>query len=329
MGRVTPNPSGSLQGRVCMKINGIPIEDTFAEAFDMTATRVIITAAEPAWASRAGEAMTGFATSVIGCVVEAGVERELAPDETPDGRPGVSVLMFSTSGDKLQEQLVRRVGQCVLTCPSTSVFAGLKSEKKIALGSRIRYFGDGNQISKRIGKTKYWRIPVMDGEFVCEDTAYRTSAVGGGNFLVLAETIHGALHACDAAVTAIRKIPECIAPFPGGVARSGSKVGSKYASLKASTNDAFCPTLRDLPKLIHAEKSVPDNVGAVLELVIDGLSAPVVGQAMRAGILAVCEIGQSLGIRAITGGNYGGKLGRHHFHLHKLLQDDAPANPPT
>ena len=304
-----------------MRIQGIHIEDTFAEAFDMTATRVIITAAEPAWAARAGEAMTGFATSVIGCVVEAGVECELSPDQTPDGRPGVSVLMFSTSGDKLEEQLIRRVGQCVLTCPSTSVFAGLKSSKKIALGSRIRYFGDGNQISKRIGQARYWRIPVMDGEFVCEDTAYRTSAVGGGNFLVLAETIHGALHACDAAVAAIRKIPECIAPFPGGVARSGSKVGSKYPALRASTNDAFCPTLRDSPRLAQQATSVPDGVGAVLELVIDGLSADGVGQAMRAGILAVCQVGESLGVRAITGGNYGGKLGRHHFHLHKLLAD--------
>lgn len=297
-----------------MQIHGIEIEDTFAEAFDMTATRVIITAAEPAWALRAAEAMTGFATSVIGCGVEAGMERLLETDQTPDGRPGVSVLMFSVSGSELEKQLVRRVGQCVLTCPSTSIFSGLQTEKKIAMGSRLRYFGDGHQISKRIGKERYWRIPVMDGEFVCQDSVSRTSAVGGGNFLVLAETIHGALHACDSAVRAIKQIHGCITPFPGGVARSGSKVGSKYKSLTASTNDAFCPTLRE-----QLTSSVLSETSAALELVIDGLTPDLVREAMRVGILAACEVGPSCGVHRITGGNYGGKLGRHHFHLHELL----------
>lgn len=297
-----------------MQINGIEIEDTFAEAFDMTATRIIITAAEPAWARRAAEAMTGFATSVIGCGVEAGIERFLDGDETPDGRPGVAILMFSISGSELEKQLVRRVGQCVLTCPSTSVFAGLQSEKRIAMGSRLRYFGDGHQISKRIGKERYWRIPVMDGEFVCQDTVCRQSAVGGGNFLVLAKTIHGALHACDSAVFAIKKLLGCITPFPGGVARSGSKVGSKYKMLGASTNDAFCPTLREQTK-----SYVLDQTSAALELVIDGLTPEIVGQAMRIGIEAACEVGPSCGVLKITGGNYGGKLGKHHYHLRQLM----------
>ena len=297
-----------------MQINGIEIEDTFAEAFDMTATRIIITAAEPAWARRAAEAMTGFATSVIGCGVEAGIERFLDGDETPDGRPGVAILMFSVSGSELEKQLVRRVGQCVLTCPSTSVFAGLQSEKRIAMGSRLRYFGDGHQISKLIGKERYWRIPVMDGEFVCQDTVCRQSAVGGGNFLVLAKTIHGALHACDSAVFAIKKLLGCITPFPGGVARSGSKVGSKYKMLGASTNDAFCPTLREQTK-----SYVLDQTSAALELVIDGLTPEIVGQAMRIGIQAACEVGPSCGVLKITGGNYGGKLGKHHYHLRQLM----------
>ncbi|MEI8210868.1 MAG: formylmethanofuran--tetrahydromethanopterin N-formyltransferase [Planctomycetota bacterium] len=299
-----------------MQINGIEIEDTFAEAFDMTATRIIITAAEHSWARRSAEAMTGFATSVIGCGVEAGIEQSLEPSQTPDGRPGVSVLMFSVSGTELEKQLIRRVGQCVLTCPSTSVFSGIDSEKKIAMGSKLRYFGDGHQISKRIGDEKYWRIPVMDGEFVCQDSVSRTHAVGGGNFLVLAETIHGALHACDSAVRAIKKVRGCITPFPGGVARSGSKVGSKYKTLTASTNDAFCPTLRETLK-----SQVLSETSAALELVIDGLSADLVREAMRVGILAACEVGPSCGVRKITGGNYGGKLGRHHFHLHQLLGD--------
>ncbi|MFN9853348.1 MAG: formylmethanofuran--tetrahydromethanopterin N-formyltransferase, partial [Planctomycetota bacterium] len=189
-----------------MEINGIEIENTFAEAFDMTATRVIITAAEPSWARRAAEAMTGFATSVIDCGVEAGIENFLEGDKTPDGRPGVSVLLFSVSGTELEKQLVRRVGQCVLTCPSTSIFGAMSQGKKIAMGSKLRYFGDGHQISKRIGAHRYWRIPVMDGEFVCQDSVLRSGAVGGGNFLVLADTIHGALHASDAAVRAIKKV---------------------------------------------------------------------------------------------------------------------------
>ena len=297
-----------------MEINGIEIEPTFAEAFDMTATRIVITAAEPEWACRAAEAMTGFATSVIGCGVEAGIDRMLDEDKTPDGRPGVSILMFSTSGAELEKQLVKRVGQCVLTCPSTSVFGAIASVKRIAMGSKLRYFGDGFQISKVIGSERYWRIPVMDGEFVCQDTVGRQSAVGGGNFLVLADTIHGALHACDSAVRAIKKVPDCITPFPGGVARSGSKVGSKYKMLRASTNDAFCPTLRE-----QTDSLVINSASAALELVIDGLSPEVIGQAMRVGILAACEVGPSLGVRKITGGNYGGKLGRHHFHLHDLL----------
>jgi formylmethanofuran--tetrahydromethanopterin N-formyltransferase len=302
-----------------MEINGIEIENTFAEAFDMTATRVIITAAEPSWARRAAEAMTGFATSVIDCGVEAGIEQFLDRDATPDGRPGASILLFSVSGTELEKQLVRRVGQCVLTCPSTSIFAGIHEGKRIAMGSRLRYFGDGHQISKQIGSDRYWRIPVMDGEFVCQDSVPRTHAVGGGNFLVLAETIHGALHASDAAVRAIKRVLGCITPFPGGVARSGSKVGSKYKSLKASTNDAFCPTLRD-----QVPSQIDDPSTAALELVIDGLSPEIVREAMRVGILAACDVGPSCGVRKITGGNYGGKLGKHHFYLHELL-DDARA----
>ncbi|MCU0715584.1 MAG: formylmethanofuran--tetrahydromethanopterin N-formyltransferase [Pirellula sp.] len=297
-----------------MKIHGIEIEDTFAEAFDMTATRIVITAAEVAWAMRAAEAMTGFATSVIGCGVEAGIEGVVTDSETPDGRPGVSILLFSISGSELEKQVVRRVGQCVLTCPSTSVFGTMKGEKRIAMGSKLRYFGDGFQISKLLGRERYWRIPVMDGEFVCQDTIARQSAVGGGNFLVLAATINGALRACDAAVKAIKNVPNCITPFPGGVARSGSKVGSKYKMLGASTNDAFCPTLREL-----TDSLIPQSASAALELVIDGLTPEGVAEAMRVGILAACEVGVQCGVQKITGGNYGGKLGKHHFYLRQIL----------
>ena len=298
-----------------MEINGIEIQDAFAEAFPMAATRIIITAADRYWAKRAAESMTGFATSVIGCGCEAGIEREVSPDETPDGRPGIAVLLFSMSGKQLEAQVTRRVGQCVLTCPSTSVFSGMDGEKKVALGKHLRYFGDGFQQSKVINGRRYWRVPVMDGEFVCEDVTSRCSAVGGGNFLVLSESLNGALKACEAAMAAMQQLPRVIMPFPGGVARSGSKVGSKYKSLTASTNDAFCPTLRPVTRSL-----LPEGVSAALEVVVDGLSERDVGHAMRVGIHAACEMGKRHGLRAITGGNYGGKLGPFHFHLHEILR---------
>lgn len=297
-----------------MNVNGIEIEDTFAEAFGMTATRILITARSADWARIAATTMTGFATSVIGCGVEAGIESELAPADSPDGRPGVSVLLFAVSGDELAKQVERRVGQCVLTCPGTAVFAGIESEKPVPLGKNLRFFGDGHQISKQIGGRRYWRVPVMDGEFLCEEYTARTSAVGGGNFLVLGRSHEEVLAACEQAVRAIRRLPKVLLPFPGGIARSGSKVGSKYRSLMASTNDAYCPTLRG-----QVASRVGPQIASVLEIVINGLGETDVREATRVGIQAVCELGAGAGIQRISAGNYGGKLGKFHFHLRELL----------
>ena len=297
-----------------MILNGTEIEATFAEAFGMHATRVIITALNRRWARIAGETMTGFATSVIGCGVEAGIESEIPPEETPDGRPGVSVLLFGMSGKALAKQLENRVGQCVLTCPTTAVFAGMAGEQRIPLGKNLRFFGDGYQISKQIGGIRYWRVPVMDGEFLCEETVARVPAVGGGNFLVLAETQQQALTACEKAIEAMQALPNVIMPFPGGIVRSGSKVGSKYKTLTASTNDAYCPTLRGLVK-----SRLEEEIGAVMEIVINGLSEADVRLATRTGIAAICELGAAAGIRRISAGNYGGKLGQYHFHLHEVM----------
>lgn len=296
-----------------MNINGIEIENTFAEAFDMKATRIIITACETRWARHAAESLSGFATSVIGCGVEAGIESELAPEATPDGRPGVAVLLFAASGRVLAKQVEERVGQCVLTAPTSAVYAGLDGEP-INLGRNLRYFGDGHQISKRIGGRRYWRVPVMDGEFVCEETTGRREAVGGGNFLVLADSQLDALRACEVAVNAMRRLPNIILPFPGGVVRSGSKVGSKYPTLPASTNERYCPTLRAL-----TQTDLPDDVNAVLEIVLNGLSDEDVRKGMRAGIEAICALGTQTGVRRIAAGNFGGKLGRHHFHLREIM----------
>ncbi|MGA7979348.1 MAG: formylmethanofuran--tetrahydromethanopterin N-formyltransferase [Chromatiaceae bacterium] len=298
-----------------MILNGVEIEDTFAEAFGMTATRIVITALNSHWARVAAETMTGFATSVIGCGAEAGIESGIPPEQSPDGRPGVSVLLFAVSGEELAKQVERRVGQCVLTCPTTAVFAGMDGEKLVPLGKNLRFFGDGYQISKQIGGKRYWRVPVMDGEFLCQEYTARASAVGGGNFLVLGRTQEQVLAACEEAVRAIRRLPNVLLPFPGGIARSGSKVGSKYKALMASTNDAYCPMLRGL-----VSSQLGPDVGSVLEIVINGLGEDDVREATRVGIQAVCEIGAAAGIQRISAGNYGGKLGKFHFHLRKLLR---------
>ncbi|EIJ43680.1 formylmethanofuran--tetrahydromethanopterin N-formyltransferase [Beggiatoa alba B18LD] len=298
-----------------MEINGVQIDPTFAEAFPMKATRIIVTAHNQKWANIAAQAMTGFATSVIACGCEAGIERELSAEETPDGRVGVSILLFTMSSDKLIKQIQNRVGQCVLTCPSTACFAGLYTDKPAPLGKNLRYFGDGWQISKVIAGKRYWRIPVMEGEFLCEETTGITSAVGGGNFLILAKTPEQALIASEHAIEAMRQVAGVIMPFPGGVVRSGSKVGSKYKGLIASSNHAFCPTLKG-----QVNSELDNNVGSVLEIVIDGLTDTAIREATRAGIQAVCQLGKANGILRISAGNYGGKLGPYHFHLQEIMQ---------
>lgn len=298
-----------------MQLNGVLIEDTFAEAFPMRATRIVITADEPHLARTAAVAMTGFATSVIACGCEAGIELDLGPDATPDGRPGVSVLLFAMSDQDLSRQLVTRVGQCVLTCASTACFAGLEGEARASLGKALRFFGDGWQISKKLGTRRYWRVPVMDGEFVVEHDTGVVPAVGGGNFLLLCTSRQAAQQAAEAAVLAMRKVPGVVMPFPGGIVRSGSKVGSKYKSLVASTNDAYCPTLRAQ----NPRSVLPPEVAAVLEIVIDGLSEADVARATAVGVRAACAPGREGGVVAISAGNYGGQLGPYHFHLREVL----------
>lgn len=293
-------------------INTTLIEDTFAEAFAMTAARLIVTAETPQWAETAAREATGYAASVIGCDAEAGIERLLPPDQTPDGRPGVSLLMFAFSRDALQKAAVNRVGQCVLTCATTACYNGLPvvKDKSIKIGGNLRFFGDGFQSSKKLDARRFWRVPVMDGEFTCEDLFGTVKGVAGGNFLILGESQPRALAAAETAVAAIKTVPGVMLPFPGGVVRSGSKVGSRYKQLRASTNDAYCPTLRG-----RVESALGDNVNAVYEIVIDGLDLAAVEEATRVGIRAAC----APGIAGITAGNYGGNLGPFHLHLHKLL----------
>ena len=299
-----------------MQCHGVTIVDTFAEAFDMYAARVVITAQSPAWARTAAQAMTGFATSVIGCKVEAGIEAELAPAETPDGRPGTSVLLFGVDAPGLTTRLLDRIGQTVLTCPTTACFDGLPdAPDRVSIGGVLRHFGDRFQSSKVIDGTRYWRIPVMEGEFLIQEAFGTQKAIGGGNLLILAADQQSALGAAEAAVDAMRAVRGVILPFPGGVVRAGSKIGARrYKSMIASTNDAYCPTLRGR---VGVDSALPENVNSVLEIVVDGLDRTAVETSLHAGIDAACRPG----VVAITAGNYGGKLGKHHFRLHDLLAE--------
>lgn len=299
-----------------MKLNGVRIEDTYAEAFAMWAGRAVITGRNARWAREAATKMTGFATSVIGCKCEAGIERDVPANETADGREGTSVLLFAFDSEGVQKRLVERVGQCVLTCPTAACYDGLPEEpQRIAVGAQLRYFGDRFQISKVIDGRRYWRVPVMEGEFLVEDTFGVRSGVGGGNVLILGESAQTALNAAEAAVEAIAQVRDVILPFPGGIVRSGSKVGSRHYSLIATTNEAYCPTLRAL-----VDTALPDEVNSVLEIVIDGLSVEAVAAAMRQAIRAACLPG----IHSISAGNYGGKLGQYKLDLHQVVADGAP-----
>jgi formylmethanofuran--tetrahydromethanopterin N-formyltransferase len=298
-----------------MERRGVRIGDTFAEAFDMHAACVVITARSPAWALTAARAMTGFATSVIGCKVEAGIEVELTPEETPDGRTGVSVLLFGFDADGLGKRLVERVGQTVLTCPTTACFDGLpQASERVVVGGVLRHFGDRYQSSKLLEGQRYWRIPVMEGEFLVQESFGVQKAIGGGNFLILAEDPDAALTAAEAAVGAMRTVRGVVLPFPGGIVRSGSKVGARrYKHMIASTNDAYCPTLRGRKGVTSA---LPEGVNSVLEIVVNGLDRAAIEKALRVGIEAACRPG----VIEISAGNFGGKLGKHHFPLHKLLE---------
>lgn len=295
---------------------GVAIVDTYAEAFDMRAARVIITAASDGWARTAAVSMTGFATSVIGCKVEAGIEAMLSGSDTPDGRPGVSVLVFAFNGEGLTARLVERVGQTVLTCPTTACFDGLPdAADRVVVGGVLRHFGDKLQASKVIDGRRYWRVPVMEGEFVVQEAFGMQKAIGGGNLLILAESQEAALAAAEAAVDAMREVHGIILPFPGGIVRAGSKVGAKrYKNMTASTNEAYCPTVRGR---LGVASELPDTVNSVLEIVIDGLDRAAIENAMRAGLEAACRPG----VVQISAGNYGGKLGKHLFRLYDLLPE--------
>jgi formylmethanofuran--tetrahydromethanopterin N-formyltransferase len=296
------------------RLNGVEVEDTFAELFEMWAGRIVITAENEKWALTAATVATGYASSIIGSPAEAGIESNVASNETPDGRPGVIVQIYHQTRGDLKKQMIGRIGQCVMTCPTTAVFDGLPSAaRKLRVGRSLRFFGDGFQKKDYLGGRKVWHIPVMEGEFVVESSFGAAKAVAGGNFLIFASDLKSGLGAAEEAVDSIRRnAKHVIMPFPGGICRSGSKVGSLKYKLQASTNHQLCPTLRD-----HvSDTQVPGNVKSIYEIVINGLDLESVKKAMSEGIKAAVKVE---GVVKISAGNYGGKIGPMKIFLRDVV----------
>ncbi len=302
-------------------IGSTSIDNTYAEAFRTRYTRLVVTAVDDYWVDAACRELCGYGASVIGCDAEVGLEQRLEAGQTPDGRPGAAILAFAFSADALGRAVPNRIGQCVMTCPTTAVYNGLLadgevSESPLPLGKQLRFFGDGFQKSKQIGQRRFWRVPVMDGEFLVEEHAGVGKGVAGGNIILQAETPESALASARRVVDALAPLPGIITPFPGGVVRSGSKVGSRYRGMVASTNDAFCPTLRGLTTgASRVESQLNANANCAYEVVFNGVDEATVGQATKLALHA----GAAEDVLTISAGNYGGKLGKFHFHLRDFV----------
>jgi len=301
-----------------VEFNGVEVEETFAEAFPMVAGRMLVTAVNEKWATVAGKTATGFASSIIMSPAEAGVEGSVVPPgRTPDGRPGVLVQIWHRSRRELKVQMLTRIGQCILTCPTTAAFDAMPDAKRaLKVGRALRKFGDGFQKRDKIGDRTVWRIPVMEGEFIIEDKFGVRKGVAGGNFIIMADSQLSGLEAAEKAVDAMGAVEGVVLTFPGGICRSGSKVGSMKYKLPASTNHFFCPALRAaLP-----DSQVPQGVQSVYELVFNGIDSDVVKRATGVGISAAARVP---GVVKITAVNFGGKLGPYQIQLVDALKSVA------
>ena len=296
-----------------MEINSTRILDTFAEAFPIWLSRVIITAATREWAYRAAVEATGFATSKIGCPCEAGIERYLPKEETPDGRPGVSILICAEKKN-MKSNVAGRISQCILPAPTTSAFDGLPDAAS-RFHIRMHYFGDQYEERCMVGSRSCWKIPVMEGEYVGEERFGTVRGIAGGNFLIMGKDRQSALTGAEAAMETITGMPGVITSFAGGIVGSGSKVGCKNYRfpMPASTSHRWCPALKDrIP-----DSLVPDGVASIYEIVLNGIDEPSIQNAMRSGILAATETGC---IMYIGASNFEGKLGQYRLSLHDLFR---------
>ncbi|MDP2836738.1 MAG: formylmethanofuran--tetrahydromethanopterin N-formyltransferase [Methanobacteriaceae archaeon] len=297
-----------------MEINGVEIEDTFAEAFGIQVSRLLVTAATKKLAKIAATEATGYGTSVIGCPAEAGIDCYLPPSETPDGRPGYIIMICNMSKKKLDHELLERVGMCILTAATTAVFDVLDDEdEKLKTGQKLKFFGDGFEKKMEVDGRTIFSIPLMSGDFLIEGELGIKSGVAGGNLIILADSQAAGLLAAEVAVDAIENVPGTITPFPGGIVASGSKVGSnKYKFLGASTNEKMCVTLKDEVE----DTQIPADVNGVYEIVIDGVDEESVKAATKAAVEAAVKVSGVLKISAV---NFGGDLGAYKIALHDLF----------
>jgi formylmethanofuran--tetrahydromethanopterin N-formyltransferase len=296
-----------------MELSGAVILDTYAEAFPVWISRIVITAASREWAHRAAVEATGFATSRIGCPCEAGIEGYLPRGETPDGREGVSILIC-TEKKNLKANVAARVGQCILPTPTASAFDGFP-ESESRFYTRMHYFGDSYEERCSIGGRRCWKIPTMEGDYVGEERFGAVAGIAGGNFLVMGGDRSSALSAAEAAAGAIAGMKGVITSFPGGIVASGSKVGclNYRFPMPASTNHPLCPTLKGR----IGGSLVPDGVRSIYEIVVNGVDEESVKGAMKKGIEAATSTGQVLFIGA---SNFGGRLGPFKFFLRDLFR---------
>ena len=298
-----------------------PIDDTYAEAFRSIYASVLVTARDATWLGHTVAAVTGNASSSILCDCEAGVDRYLGPADTPDGRPGAVVQFhvprfWKDRADKLERALLVRVSQNVLTCPTTACFNVLPADGEawFPLGRKVAYFGDGHQFKADRHGRRCYVVPILSGEFVIERRCGYADGLMGGNLWFLGATADGALDAATRAATAASEVEGVCLPFPGGVAASGSKAGSRYPFTVASTYAEYCPTLRDTPGVTS---QLPDGVKAVQEIIINGRDLPTIARATQAAIRAAVD---TPGLARISAGNYGGRLGKSFVYLHPNKQ---------
>jgi formylmethanofuran--tetrahydromethanopterin N-formyltransferase len=302
-----------LIGDDTTEINGTEILDTYAEAFPVWLSRVVITAATQEWAYKAAVEATGFATSKIGCPCEAGIERYLNKKETPDGRDGVSILICADK-KTMKSNVASRISQCILPAPTASAYDGFPDAGS-RFYIRMHYFGDTYEERCSVNGRKCWKIPIMEGNYIGEERFGTIKGIAGGNFLVMGKNQKSALSGIEAAADAVAGLDGVITSFAGGIVASGSKVGSKNYRfpMPASTNHAWCPTLKG--KI--GDSNVPEGVGSIYEIVMNGIDETHVRSSMKAGIQAATETGRVMYIGA---SNFEGKLGQYRFFLHDLFR---------
>jgi formylmethanofuran--tetrahydromethanopterin N-formyltransferase len=302
-----------------MTVASCEVEDTYAEAFRSIYAEVLVTARDRTWLDHAVAAATGNASSSILNDCEAGLDRYVGPggDETfptPDGRPG-ALLQFHVPRfrkdrvEALGRSLLVRVSQNVLTCATCACFCPDPGENVYRLGRKVAFFGDGYQFRAERHGRRVWVVPILGGEFVIDRRFGWREGLMGGNLWFMGQDADAALRAAGQAARAAAGVPGVILPFPGGVAASGSKAGSRYTFSVASTYEAYCPTLRE--KL--GEKSrLPPGVGAVMEIILNGRDLETISRATQAALAASVA---TPGLVKISAGNYGGRLGKSFVYL--------------